>query len=55
MKIGDKTLNNFFEFFLLSFQFSIISSLPIVSINSQLNLSFRGVVTNAKLASVANT
>ncbi len=54
MKIGDKTLNNVFEFLLLSFHFSIII-LPIVNINSQLSLSFRGIVTLAKLASIVDS
>ncbi len=44
---------DFFHYYFISLSSS--SSLPIVNINSQDSHSFRGVVTHAKLASVANT
>ncbi len=55
MKISDKTLNNFLNFCSYHFVFPSSSSLPIISINSQLSRSFRGVVTHAKLVSLADT
>ncbi len=57
MKVGDKTLYNFLNcccYFIFP-SLSSSSSLPIVSINSQLSRFFRGVVTHAKLASIADT
>ncbi len=56
MKIDNKLSTTFLNFCCYHFiSPSSSSSLPIVNINSQLSHSFRGVVTYAKLALIADT